>query len=112
MKLGPVHLMAHPRVARRLADVHAALQRTVAATVKARRVQTRRQNFVRLFDSLAGFMHSDRVAKLLVPMGVGSAMNTIRYVLETHRNVDLEVAIVSYGASRDFVREFSADYPA
>ena len=108
MKLGPVHLMAHPRVARRLADVHAALQGTVAATVKARRVQTRRQNFVRLFDSLAGFMHSDRVAKFLVPMGVGSAMNTIRYALEIHRNVYLEVAIVSHGASNSRIRKLAA----
>lgn len=112
MKLGPVHLMAHPRVARRLADVHAALQRTVAATVKARRVQTRRQNFVRLFDSLAGFMHSDRVPKFLVPMGVGSAMNTIRYALNIHRNTDMDVAIVSYGTSRGFVSKLSADYSA
>ena len=102
MKLGPVHLMAHPRVARRLADVHAVLQRTVAATVKARRVQTRQQNFVRLFDSLAGFMHSDRVPKFLVPMGVGSAMNTIRC------NVYLEVAIVSYGASNSRIRKLAA----
>jgi hypothetical protein len=32
--------------------------------------------------------------------------------LDIHRNIDLDVAIVSYGASRDFVRKLSADYPA
>ena len=38
--------------------------------------------------------------------------DSIRYALHIHRHTDLDVAIVSYGASRDFVRKLSADYPA
>ena len=38
--------------------------------------------------------------------------DAIRYALEIHRNIDLDVAIVSYGASRDFVRKLSEDYSA
>jgi hypothetical protein len=38
--------------------------------------------------------------------------DSIRYALDVHRNTDLDVAIVSYGASRDFVRKLAADYPA
>ena len=36
--------------------------------------------------------------------------DAIRYALNIHRNTILDAAIVSYGASRDFVRKLSADY--
>jgi len=38
--------------------------------------------------------------------------DSIRYALNIHRNTDLDVAIVSYGTSRDFVRKLSIDYSA
>jgi hypothetical protein len=38
--------------------------------------------------------------------------DSIRYALYIHRNTDLDVAIFSYGTSRDFVRKLSMDYSA
>jgi hypothetical protein len=36
--------------------------------------------------------------------------DSIRYALNIHRRIDLDVAIVSYGASRECVRKLAADY--
>jgi hypothetical protein len=38
--------------------------------------------------------------------------DSIRYALNIHRRIDLDVAIVSYGASRECVRKLAADYSA
>jgi hypothetical protein len=38
--------------------------------------------------------------------------DSIHYALKIHGNIDLDIAIVSYGASRDFVRKLAAEYPA